>query len=393
VDFILHLGTALHRFAMPAHRLEEALMAVSRKLGCEARFYSTPTSMIASFGPERELRAAMLRMPPGEMDLEKLVELDTLADEVIAGHLPPEAGSERIEQILSAPPRYGKGITLLAFFFTGLAAARLFGGAWRESLVAGVISLLIGVLDRLARRIGGLARVLEPVAALLAAVLASLGAAFLQPMSAKVATLGGLFILLPGLTLTVSLIELSTRNLVSGTSRLTGALLVFLQLGFGVALGSQVAKFLPRATLPVPVTPGVEDLLALALVSAALVVWLRARPKDLGSIALVSAAGYVGARLGVALLGPELGPFVGALLVGMSSNLLARLRNKPAMVTIVPALLVLVPGSVGFASLQSLLARDVLGGIGTAFSMLLAAVSLCAGLLFSHALVPPRRSL
>jgi uncharacterized membrane protein YjjB (DUF3815 family) len=77
----------------------------------------------------------------------------------------------------------------------------------------------------------------------------------------------------------------------------------------------------------------------------------------------------------------------------MMSNTLARLRNQPSVVTIVPGLMLLVPGSLGFRSLESLLARDVVAGVVTAFSMLMVAVSIAAGLLFANALVPSRRVL
>jgi uncharacterized membrane protein YjjB (DUF3815 family) len=45
-------------------------------------------------------------------------------------------------------------------------------------------------------------------------------------------------VLLPGLSLTIALVELSTRNLVCGTVRLCGALFTSLVLGFGITLGN-----------------------------------------------------------------------------------------------------------------------------------------------------------
>jgi uncharacterized membrane protein YjjP (DUF1212 family) len=393
IEFTLELGEALHRYGMPAHRVEGAMEAVCRTLGHEARFYSTPTAILASFGPVTDLKTGLLRLPPGELDLEKLVEVDALSNQVIAGARSPEDGSREVKRILAAPSRYGPWSTLLAFFFAAAGAARLFGGGWREVLVAGTASLLIGFLDRLSKTVTPLARVLEPISAMLTAALAALGAAYLGPMSAQVATLAGLIVLLPGLSLTVALTELATRNLTSGTSRLTGAGLVFLQLGFGVALGGRLALVLPAAPPVTLLPPGWLDLVAMAVLALALSVWLRARPSDMGWIALVGAIGYGGARAGEAAFGTELGAFFGALLVGMASNGIARLRDKPAMVTIIPALIVLVPGSIGFRSLEALLARDVLGGVAIAFNTVLAGVALCAGLLFGYALVPPRRVL
>ncbi|WP_375743499.1 threonine/serine exporter ThrE family protein [Corallococcus interemptor] len=397
VAFVLRLGQALHRHGTPAHRLEGLMMRVSERLGLEARFFSTPTSIFASFGPAEDLSTSLIRVEPGDFDLERLILLDMLADDVIQGRLTPTEGATRVETILSRPPRYGPALQLLCWMLAGASAALLFGGGWKEMGVAGVSSLAIGGVDLLTRKQPTTARVLEPVAAVLSAAFAGLAAHFFGPLHGEVATLAGLIVLLPGLTLTIAVNEVATRNLISGTSRLTHAALVFLQLGFGAALGSRVATVLPPVPMPTPslptvLPPGVA-LAALVVAGFAIAVLFRARPRDWGWIALAGAAAFMGARLGALLLGPQLGAFAGALLLGIGSNALARLRNRPAVTTVVPGLMLLVPGSVGFRSLASLLERDVVAGVDTAFSMLMVAVALAAGLLSANALMPSRKVL
>ena len=395
VAFILRLGQALHQYGTPAHRLEDQLHQVSERLGVAARFFSTPTSIFASFGPPEALQTGLIRVEPGEMDLERLTLLDGLAQEVIHGKISPEQGAARVETILQAPQRYGRALTLLCWMLAAGAAARLFGGGLREIGVAGLSSFAIGVLDQLSARSPRAARVLEPVAALLASALAVTAASILGPLSVQVATLSGLIVLLPGLGLTVAINELASRHLISGASRLTAAALVFLQLIFGVALGQRLAEVLPMPPMAPPAAPLPfwTVVVALGVVALAVNVLFRARPADIVWIVAASALAFGGARLGARGLGAELGAFVGALLLGMASNAAARLRNRPSVVTIVPGMMLLVPGSLGFRSLESLLARDVVAGVGTAFSMLLVAVAIAAGLLFANALVPSRRVL
>jgi uncharacterized membrane protein YjjB (DUF3815 family) len=55
---------------------------------------------------------------------------------------------------------------------------------------------------------------------------------------------------------------------------------------------------------------------------------------------------------------------------------------------LVPGILMLVPGSIGFRSLSSFLERRTLAGIETAFSMILTAVALAAGLLIAGVIAP-----
>jgi uncharacterized membrane protein YjjB (DUF3815 family) len=130
---------------------------------------------------------------------------------------------------------------------------------------------------------------------------------------------------------------------------------------------------------------------ALAVAPLTFTVLLRAQPRDAGWILVVGVLGVLGGRMGARALGPELGVFLGALTVGIASNLYTRLLRRPATVTMVPGLLLLVPGSVGFQSLVALLGRDVLPGIQTAFTMVLMAIALVAGLLAANIVAPAPR--
>jgi uncharacterized membrane protein YjjB (DUF3815 family) len=125
----------------------------------------------------------------------------------------------------------------------------------------------------------------------------------------------------------------------------------------------------------------------------AIAVLFQARPRQLPWMLAVAALGFVGARVGGTLLGPVLGAFVGAALLGLAANIYARWRRRPAITMLTPGIILLVPGSMGFRSVTALLADDAVGGIATAFSALLVAVSLAAGLLAANAAFPARREL
>jgi uncharacterized membrane protein YjjB (DUF3815 family) len=96
-------------------------------------------------------------------------------------------------------------------------------------------------------------------------------------------------------------------------------------------------------------------------------------------------------RAGTAVLGPELGVFVGAFVVSALANLYGRVAKRPSPVVLVPGLLVLVPGSIGFRGVIALLDREVVSGIGAGFTMIFTAVALVAGLLSAAAIFPEQR--
>lgn len=393
--FVLQLGKALHRYGTPAHRLEDVMTVVSARLGLEARFVSTPTAIYASFGAPEALRSTLIRVDPGEVDLHRLSRLDRVAGAVIAGRMTPTEGAEAIEGILAAPPLYGPAVSILCYGLASAAGAQLFGGGLTEVLVSLFIGLVVGALAVAALRSPGIARGFEPLSAFLAAALSVAGVHVLGSFSTEITTLAALVFLLPGLTLTVAMIELATRNLISGTSRFTGAMLVLMQLGFGVALGRHVDKLLPAAPPPLPILPlpAWTTVPTLVVITLALAVLFRARLRDGFWILLAAVLAYGGGRLGASWLGPELGAFVGAFALGVSSNLFARLFDRPSLVIIVPGVMLLVPGSIGFRSLESMMAQDVVAGLTTAFSMVFVLVGLAAGLLLANTVVPPRRVL
>ena len=208
-----------------------------------------------------------------------------------------------------------------------------------------------------------------------------------------VVTLAGVLGLLPGLALTVAMTELGTGNLVSGTSRLAGAVATLLQLAFGIVTGGLVANLLPppvrppRGTLPYWFDPA-----ALALMTVALVVLLRARWRQAGWLALGLTASWGVTRASEGHVSPALVPFYGALAVTGTANLVARLARVPATQVSVPGLLLLVPGSLGLLGLTTV-TDDATRGVEMLFQAGFVAAALAAGVLVAHVLVAPRRSL
>jgi uncharacterized membrane protein YjjB (DUF3815 family) len=208
-------------------------------------------------------------------------------------------------------------------------------------------------------------------------------------------TLAGLIAALPGLTMTQAMKELAMRHLVTGTVRVAWASLLFLEIAFGVALGSQVTKLFdsPLPRIDPVVLPFWTVWVALLIAPVAFAVRFNARPKDIGWISIGCIVGFGGSRLGAGILSWEFGGFLGAFYACATSNLIARLTNRPSTVVLAPSLLLLVPGSIGFVSVSSFLEKNILTGIQAGFSMVMVAMSIVIGLLLANALVPARKIL
>lgn len=122
IKFILKLGRALHTHGYPAHRLEEVLEKASERLGVHAQFFSTPTSMLAAFGPEDDQQTFLLRVTPGDVNLARLAELDDVTIGVLRGACDAATGSSLIDQILERPMEYGQLLRTFAYALASAAA-------------------------------------------------------------------------------------------------------------------------------------------------------------------------------------------------------------------------------------------------------------------------------
>jgi len=386
---VVELGRALHEAGFPTPQLEAALGRVATRLGLVAQVFATPTSLFCAFGEGSEQRTHLARVEPAGYDLGRLARLHELVDRLASGQL--DAATAPAELARAADPQspYPASLELACWGLSSAATALFLGGGAREAAVGGGLGLVVGLLARAAS--GALHRrgLFEPVAAALAATLATVVAAHWGPLSVYVATLAGIIFLIPGFTLTVALTELALRHLSSGTARFASALIVFLTVTFGSAVGSRLGGVLAggAAVAAVPAgSPPWAEAVALLVAPLALTVLFRAPLRDAPWVVAVGFLGYQGGRLGGEWLSPELGMFLGALAVGLASGLFERITRRPAAIPLVPSILLLVPGSIGYRSLSSLVERDVLFGIDSAFRMILIAVSLVAGLLVGQAI-------
>jgi uncharacterized membrane protein YjjP (DUF1212 family) len=395
VELVVSFARALLRFGVGAHRVEEALEGLAASLDLKVDAFCTATALIVTLQKAGQVRTQVVRVTPGGTDLERISALHDLVGRIERRELTPDDAEERVLAILMRPPRYGALPMIGAYALVSAASAILLGGGGLDVPVSAVLGGAVGALAAAAARMPTLGRLLPAIAAVSVSFLGSALAATGTNVRPSVLLLAAIVVLLPGLTVTTSIIELATGHLVAGTGRLAGGVVTFLQLGFGVALGQQLGSLLPR--LPrvheAPDLPSWVTALAPLGAGLGLLVLLRGKPQDRWWILFAVALATAGSRLGGWLMGAELGAFVAALLVASAANALGRLRDRPAALVLVPGIMFLVPGSVGFLGVRSMLDDDVTTGVETFFRMFLVAMAIAAGVLVATEAVPPRRAM
>ncbi|MFV8754435.1 threonine/serine ThrE exporter family protein [Nannocystaceae bacterium ST9] len=393
--FLRTAAELLHRWGTPTDRIEDGLMDCARGLGLRLQVLATPTAVSLAFGGRRQ-RTVLIRGESGETELARLVAIDRILAAVGERRLDPVEGRERLLALARQPSPHGPIATLLAHALLAGSAAAFLDGSVADVLASALLGLAIGGFGRAAAG-RPIARLFAPIATFVAALI-SQGLARLVPGIAEaVVGLAGVIVLLPGLSLTLAMSELATRHLVSGTARLAGALMVFLTMAFGVALAHRLLAF---GSLPIVLElgpswttplPAIARPIGLLLAPLGACVLFQARWRDLPAVTIAGVAGAVASAITGPAFGPELAAFVGAIVVGLASNAYARWFALPSSVVLLPGLLMLVPGSIGFRSVTAFLAGEPMAGIDAAFRMTLVAVALVAGVLAANSLLPASR--
>jgi uncharacterized membrane protein YjjP (DUF1212 family) len=401
VAFVIALARRLHEYGTAAPRLEEAITKVSARLDLHCDALSTPTSIVLSFAEQAQGKDAVaaitqvIRLAPGDVNLKRLCEVDEIADRVIDGSLDIDAGHRLLRELDRPLSARTARLTVLSFGLSSASVAALLQTSWVDLGVAALCGWLIGLLGHFAIARPRLAASYEAISALLVTLIATAISAWVAPLALKSVVLASLIVLLPGMSLTTAVRELSSQHLVSGVARMAGALATLLKLTFGTVAAAQLCHLLglyPPAQGLAPI-PEWAQWASLPVGAGAFSVLFRAGRRDVLLVIGAVLLGYAVTRASGARFGPEFGVFMAGLVMGASSNLYATLARRPGALVREPGIILLVPGSVGFRSLSAVLERDVLLGLDTAVSLIVVLISLVAGLLFGDLIVPPRRAL
>ncbi|MGH8232580.1 MAG: threonine/serine ThrE exporter family protein [Rhodanobacteraceae bacterium] len=397
--FVIELARRLHQYGAAAPRLEQAIGNVAQQLGLVCDVLSTPTSIVLSFStPDGDGIADLtqvLRIAPGEVNLARLCRADEIADQVANGSLMPRRGMAQLRALGRPLSRQALWATVVSYGLSAASVAVLFHTSWQDALVAGVIGLLIGAIVVAGYSRPRLAVAGDAIAALVATFIATMVSAWLVPLALNLVVLSALIVLVPGMSLTNAVRELTSQHLASGVARFAGAAATILKLTFGTIAAAQictVAHIVPAAH-SLPSLPLWTQWPALVVAAFAFAMLFQTARRDYPLILAAVFGGYLVTYWSGNALGAPFGVFVGGLVLSAGSNLYARVKHRPGALVREPGVLLLVPGSVGFRSVSDLLNNQIASGTHIAVLLVTLVISLVAGLLFGDLLVAPRRSL
>jgi uncharacterized membrane protein YjjP (DUF1212 family) len=387
--FLATLGRELHRAGIATDAIEETLTETAASIGLEAQIFALPTYITIAIGPNWKQRTLMMRLEPGRVSLRKIALLTHIYESLRKGLVDFDGATRLLLDVDRRWPGLPDWLQIPAMALIAVAVALILGGGPHEIVVATSIGICTGILSTLAVRNAIVARLFPVAAAFAATLIVALYTKFIGETNMFISLIAGIVVLLPGYTLTLALHELANDFLVAGVARLGRVLSVLLALGCGAFLGLACVPWVARmdtgSTHPVAATWWFVGSVAMAI---GMSINLDARLRD---VVWVFASSFV-ALLMTHLLGTTsahaVSAFLAAFFCGVVANVGARYLRVPQAIMLVPALIVLVPGSLSYESVLFAFNHNIDNALIFAGNAVVAAIQIVAGLLLSQLVLP-----
>ncbi|KAJ1822663.1 pheromone-regulated protein prm10 [Coemansia sp. RSA 2599] len=408
-NFLLVCSRALMGFGAPLHRLEANLIAIALNLDIQATFAVLPGIILITFGDEdtRTSDTYVVRMTAG-YDMHRLERTNRVIRRVLKGRTQVGLGVKNIEKILATPPIYPWWVMLLDYVICSFFICPLFwNGSWKDAGVSATLGLIVGFLQLLAGRFANYANLFEVSSAFIVSFIAALLQDYICFATVSFA---GVAMLLPGLALTTSIIEMVSRNMITGTVRFVFALARCFILGYGISVGATLGtRVLGKSTMvdliedQMSSTTGLGNcgdglskfwwFLFLPALSLAFNVSISAHWRQWPLMLVAGCLAYTTSYFsGLSEPLAPLAPAIAAFAMGLYANILAAFANhRSAVEPILGGIQLLVPGSLGLRTVLAFITSSRTSSGDFLFDMFSTSLSIAAGLFLSGMVVFPNR--
>ena len=397
IAFVQRMGKALHRYGAPAHRLEDALKAMSNELGLKGNFFTTPSAIMYSYDiPGENGIARLQRVHNNAIDLHRLSQLDKLFNDFIGTDLTVTVANARLDGILDESYGYNQITKLFAFTLTSGGASTFFGGNLGDVALSSICGFLLFLIFQWSQHRDAVRRLFDPLSATVISFVATVGAALLGA-NADISTLAGIIVLVPGFSIIIGSTELVLDHPVSGSARLARAGMTVLMLFIGVLFGSGIAQHLfdidsLQQVVP-PAMPVWLPPLSIVIAGLGVGVLFNNSRRDLPWAVVAVCLPYLAMKFGLENLERAPSLFLSAVIVALFGNMFARAFDRPALTVLMPGILILVPGATSFLSITDIAGGNFETGLQSAFQVFISGAAIVAGFMTSSLLLPPRKAL
>jgi uncharacterized membrane protein YjjP (DUF1212 family) len=240
----MRFGVLMLRSGAASFRTDEAMRRLAEMLGVvRLDVYVTPTGVIATAYSGREHRTQIMKVPMLGVDMNRVIELEKLTRQVLP-YATPEQIEKRLDAIEAMGPVYKRWQIILAVGLACGGFALILGGGPLEFLAAvhgaSAAQAMRIRLNRL--RINPIpvtvicATLATAVSYALAQLSVRVGPALGLSPTPRLGVIASVLLLVPGVPLVSSVIDMTHLDLVSSTARGIYALVLFVSIGIGMLI-------------------------------------------------------------------------------------------------------------------------------------------------------------
>ncbi|KAI0094362.1 DUF1212-domain-containing protein [Irpex rosettiformis] len=244
VDFILILAQSLLSFGAPSHRIESQLDCAASIVNIRVGFVHLPNLIIANLMDSGTvIQETRFVRAGGRIALTSLHRVHLVYRDVLHDKVGVKEGTDRLRKLLRARPIYPIWIRcIFAFICASIICTTAFGGSLLDMFVGGTSAAVLQYLGlSLASKSPMYANVYEISMSILVSFIAkALGTIRGGLFCYSSISSAGVVLILPGFTILVSALELTSRNIMCGSLRMVYAFIYTLFLGFGLSFGSDL---------------------------------------------------------------------------------------------------------------------------------------------------------
>ena len=380
-------------------RVEDIMARISSYYGVDSRnffvlsngiFTTGSQSKVLKSGGQASTYANVEFIPLRGVRLSKVIEVNHLSYDIVAGRCTLEEAKKRLNKIRSAPAKPSWEMALGYGFGSGGFCA-IFGGGFLDCGAALLVGLVLYlwihfVSSRyLSKVVGGITNAL--VATIVSIICIRVG--FGSHLSNII--IGSLMPLVPGVSFVNGVRDLANADYIAGLTRLTDALLGFLNIAIGVSAGFILDGWVNGGMIELggivvdQATYGIVIQALFAFIGVVSFAILYSVPRELYIVSgIIGAAAWVCYLLFVRYAGIPvvIATFLAAFLVCIFSRYFAVLKKVPANVFVICGIFSLVPGAGLFWFMYYLLSDQFSASMTTGFLALKVALAIVFGIVF-----------
>jgi uncharacterized membrane protein YjjP (DUF1212 family) len=391
VHYLARLGAAMVAANFPNGQVKQDLQRAAHAYDVgDVQFVVLPSYVLAR-ASAADTQTVEIANSGRELSYAATFELFSLVKRSAHAQVTPDDGLAELDHIRTAAPRFPTAVSIAGYAVKSAGFAMVLQPTPTALLAATLLGLLVGSMRAAVGGNAALSELLPVGCAFTVSLIAFLAARHWHLGDTPLRALAPpLAFFLPGTAITVSVIELSSGQLLSGSSRLAGGLMRLLQLAFGILAAAQVTDIGTQELINAPANRlgAWAPWVGVAVYALGLLLHFGPPPRALGWMLLMLYIAYAGQVLGTAVIGSYVGGFTGGAALSLAAFWCARYEHAPPLPSmLLPGFWLLVPGSLGLIEITELLGNNVTGTQSFAaalISFIAIALGVQTGLLLGH---------